>query len=124
LSVDVDEIDDDHRKLLELFNVLNRAITDGESPDYLIAVLEELVNCTIWHFSHEERLMLKYDYEDIDDHKAAHKDLIESARDLQHRVLQANKTIKDEDVAFLERWLTGHILTDDMRLGAYLSQLI
>ena len=29
-----------------------------------------------------------------------------------------------EDIAFLERWLTEHILTEDMRLGSYLSQVI
>jgi hemerythrin len=32
--------------------------------------------------------------------------------------------MSDEDIEVLERWLTGHILTDDMRLGAYLSQFI
>ena len=26
------------------------------------ATLEELINCTVWHFSHEERLMLKHGF--------------------------------------------------------------
>jgi hemerythrin len=30
----------------------------------------------------------------------------------------------DEDIEFLERWLTEHILTDDMRFGSYLSQVM
>jgi len=122
LSVEVDEIDEDHRKLVGIFNILNRAVTEGESPDYLAAVLEELVNCTVWHFSHEERLMLKYGYDGIEEHKAAHRALIQSAKELQQQVLQVDKTIADEDIEFLERWLTEHILTDDMRLGSYLSQ--
>ena len=63
LSVAVDEIDEDHRKLVNIFNILNHSLAEGESPDYLAAVLEELINCTVWHFSHEERLMLKYGYE-------------------------------------------------------------
>jgi len=124
LSVEVDEIDEDHRKLVGIFNILNHSLADGESQDYLVAVLEELINCTIWHFSHEERLMLKYGYEEIEEHKAMHQELIKSAKELKHKILQADKPIADEDVEFLEHWLTEHILTDDMRLGAYLSQVM
>ncbi len=124
LSVEVDEIDEDHRKLVNIFNILNHAVTEGESPDYLAAVLEELVNCTVWHFSHEERLMLKYSYQGMEQHKAIHRELVKSVKDLQQRILKADKPMVDEDIEYLERWLTEHILTDDMRLGSYLSQVM
>ena len=124
LSVGVDEIDEDHRILVRIFNILNHAMADGESADYLAAVLEELINCTVWHFSHEERLMLKYDYQETDTHKQAHHELIDSAKALQQKILQADNQIVDQDIEFLERWLTEHILTDDLRLGSYLSQVI
>ena len=124
LSVGIDEIDEDHRKLVNIFNILNHAVVEGGSSDYLAAVLEELVNCTVWHFSHEERLMLKYGYEDMEEHKAIHRELVNSVRELQQRILQADTTIADEDIELLEHWLTEHILTDDMRLGSYLSQVM
>ena len=123
LSVEFEEIDDDHRKLIDIFNILNHAVTEGESPEYLESILEELVNCTVWHFSHEERLMLKYGYAGMDEHKAIHRELIRNVRELQARILQADKTVTDEDIEFLEVWLTEHILTEDMRLGSYLSQI-
>jgi hemerythrin len=124
LSVGVDEIDEDHRKLVNIFNILKHSVMERESPDYLAAVLEELLNCTVWHFSHEERLMLKYRYEGIDEHKADHQELIKSAKELQQEILQADKPLADEHIEFLERWLTEHILTADMRLGSYLSQMM
>jgi hemerythrin-like metal-binding protein len=124
LSVGVDEIDEDHRKLLGIFNILNRAVTQGESPEYLAATLEELINCTVWHFSHEERLMLKYRYPETEQHKAVHRDLIQSAKELQQKLLQADGPMADEHIEFLERWLTEHILTADLRLGSYLSQVM
>lgn len=124
LSVEVDEIDEDHRKLVNIFNILNHSVMDGESPEYLAAVLEELINCTVWHFSHEERLMLKYGYKEIEEHKAAHQELIKGARELQQEILQADKPVADEHIEFLEQWLTEHILTADMRLGSYLSQVM
>ena len=110
--------------MLDIFNILNHSLMDGESPDYLAAVLEELINCTIWHFSHEERLMLKYGYAEIEEHKAMHQELIKGARELQHKILQTDKSVSEEDVVILERWLTEHILTDDRRLGDYLSQVM
>jgi hemerythrin-like metal-binding protein len=123
LSVGVDEIDEDHRKLIQIFQILNRAVREGESPQYLAATLEELINCTVWHFSHEERLMLKHRYREIEQHKAEHRELIQSVKELQQRILQDTPMV-DEHIEFLERWLTEHILTTDGRLGSYLSQVM
>ena len=124
LSVGIEEIDEDHRRLVNLFNILNHSVTEGDAPDYLEAVLEELISCTVWHFSHEERLMLKYGYEGIEEHKMEHQELIKSAKELQQKVLQAGKLVANEDIEFLEHWLTEHILTADMKLGSYLAQVM
>ena len=122
LSVDYPEIDEDHKKLTNIFNVLNHAVSEEDSHEYLAAVMEELINCTVWHFSHEERLMLKHRYPDTEAHKEEHRDLIQSARELQQELLQTNKPFENEHLVFLERWLTEHILTTDKKLGGYLSQ--
>jgi len=122
LSVGFEEIDEDHRKLVGIFNELNEAVTGGAAADYVAATLEELINCTVWHFSHEERLMLKHHYDGIEEHKAEHRELIESAKELQAALLQAGEGVGGEQIAFLDRWLTGHILTTDQRLGAFLAQ--
>ena len=124
LSVGNDEIDADHHRLVDLFNMLNHSVTQGDAPDYLAAVLEELINCTAWHFSHEERLMLKYRYEGLAAHRHEHQELIKSVRELQQKILRADKFSPDEDLEFLERWLTEHILSTDMRLGSYLAEVM
>jgi len=124
LSVGVDEIDEDHRKLVSIFNILNHAVADEESPHYVAAVLAELINCTVWHFSHEERLMLKHRYDRIDEHQAEHQELIKSAQELQREILRGDKPMVDEQIEFLERWLSEHILTADLRLGSHLSQVM
>ena len=124
LSIGVDEIDEDHRKLVNIFNILNHAVLEKESSDYLTAILKELINCTVWHFSHEERLMLKYGYEEMEEHKAEHQELIDSAKALQQELLESDQAVADEHIEFLEHWLTEHIFTADMRLGSFLSQVI
>jgi hemerythrin-like metal-binding protein len=120
LIIGIDEIDDDHGKLINLFNILNHSVTEGAATEYVAAVLEELINCTAWHFSHEERLMLKYGYDAYEEHKADHQDLIDGVKELQQKFLQTGKLDKKEHLEFLERWLTEHILVDDIRLGSYL----
>lgn len=124
LSVEVEEIDDDHRKLVDLFNMLSHSVLEGDATDYIEAVLEELISLTVWHFRHEERLMLKYGYDGMAEHKKEHKELIESARELQQKCLQQGKSISSEDIEFLEHWLTGHILGTDMELGSFLGEVM
>jgi hemerythrin-like metal-binding protein len=122
LSVDVPEIDEDHRRLVDLYNLLKHAVTAGESKEYIEALTEELIACTAWHFRHEERLMLKYRYEGLAAHKAEHAELIESGRELQRKLLAQGKAVSTDEIELLEHWLVGHILGTDMDLGAYLAE--
>lgn len=124
LSVEVDEIDDDHRKLVELYNLLIQAINEAEPADYIDALLEELISCTVWHFRHEERLMLKYEYAAFEEHKSEHRDLIEGARELQQKFHQNNKQLSSDDIEYLSQWLTEHIVGNDMRLGFFLMNVM
>ena len=124
LSIQIEEIDDDHHKLVDLFNLLNHALAEGESAEYIEAIIDELVTCTVWHFKHEERLMLKHGYDGLAEHKKEHQELIESAAELQKKFKQSGKTLSDEDIEFLEHWLTGHIYGPDMEMSKYLCEVM
>ena len=123
LSVGIDEIDGDHRKLIDLFNMLKQAVEEGGKADYVAAVLDELIKCTIWHFSHEERLMIRYGYSAYEDHHQEHEELIASAKAFQQDYLDSGK-LDEKDFAFLERWLTEHILVADNRLANFLLEVM
>ncbi len=124
LSVDAGEIDEEHRRLVDLFNILSRSVAENDSAEYIEAVLEELISCTIWHFRHEERLMLMYKYDGLGEHKEEHNELIDSVRELQHKFQHKNKLLTNDEIEYLEDWLTQHILGQDMRLGYYLSEVM
>lgn len=121
LSVAVDEIDEDHRRLVELLNIFSRSVAEGESPEYRAAVLDELIACTVWHFRHEERLMLKYHYPAFTGHKNEHQELIKSASAFQQKYRQDGGKMSEADFEYLEHWLTEHILVVDMKLGEWLA---
>lgn len=122
LSIDVPEIDADHRRLLELFNRLGHAVEDGEPQTYVEAVMDELISCTAWHFQHEERLMEKYAYPDLDAHRAEHADLIQSGRALLQQFRQSAAPLSAQQIESPEHWLTGHIYGTDMAMGSYLAE--
>jgi hemerythrin len=123
LTVDIQEIDEDHEKLVGLYNILSHSVDEGDSTEYIDAVLDEMISFTIWHFRHEERLMLLYKYQDNEAHKDEHRDLVDSARELQQK-FHEKKTLSEEDIDYLENWLTVHILGHDMRLGFYLLEVM
>lgn len=124
LSVEVDEIDDDHRKLIDLFNMLSRSVAAGDADDFIETLLEELISCTQCHFKHEERLMLLYKYRDMAGHKDEHDELMNSVNALRRKYHEQNRKLSDEDIEYLETWLTEHILGHDMRLGFYLEEVM
>lgn len=124
LSVEVDEIDDDHRRLVELYNILRNAASAGDPSAYVEALMTELVACTVWHFKHEERLMIRYGYPGYEAHRSEHEDLVASARELQQKFVADDMQISAEDIQYLEHWLTGHILSTDMDLGAFLAEVM
>ena len=121
LDVDIEEINDDHHKLVNLFNILSHAVEEGDSIDYVDAILEELITCTIWHFRHEERLMVRYRYDGMELHKSEHNNLIEGVRAMQLMLREENRLPTNEDLEYLADWLTKHIVGQDMRLGFYLA---
>lgn len=122
LNVQVEEIDEDHRRLVDLFNLLSAAVETASDAQYIEALLEEMVSCTVWHFRHEERLMLQFDYPGIAAHKQEHEELVTSAQSLQQMLLESGQRIAMKEITFLEKWLTGHILGADMELGGYLAE--
>ena len=124
LSVEVDEIDEDHKRLVELYNLLSKAVSDNDTYEYIDALLEELISCTAWHFRHEERLMIKYQYERFEEHKLEHGELIGIARQLQQKFQQNHPRLSTEDIDYLSDWLTVHILNQDMRMGYYLMKVM
>ncbi len=122
LSVEVEEIDADHRRLIELFNLLAHAAGERREADYIAALLEELIAATEAHFRHEERLMIGHAYPDREAHAAEHRELMEAARAMQSTFMATGRGLEERGLDYLEHWLTEHILVADMRLGAYLAE--
>ncbi|SMF97272.1 hemerythrin [Methylomagnum ishizawai] len=120
LAVGVKEIDDQHMKLVAIINELHDAMTVGHGKDVLTKVLDELVRYTVYHFATEERLMRLHGYADHINHEKEHKDLVNTAAELQKAVHAGTASLTLTTMHFLKDWLNHHILGSDMKLGHYL----
>jgi hemerythrin len=121
-SVGVHEIDEQHKRLIELINELNDAMCLGQGKDIIGRVLEALVLYTQQHFSTEEQLMVQHHYSQFLAHKRAHMDLVDAIQDFQKR-FEADEAYLTLDVmTFLKNWLRNHILETDMQLGHELNE--
>ena len=69
--------------------------------------MEELISCTVWHFRHEERLMVKYGYDGFLEHKSEHEELIASVKTLQKRFLEEGKPVSSEDIELVNPLIQG-----------------
>ncbi len=114
-SLNVKEIDDEHKKLFSLFNNLQDGITTGKSNEELEKALSELIDYTILHFTTEEKLMQQFSYIGFVEHKRVHDDLIADAMELQEKFSQGRIALSEEVSVFLSGWLTDHILDMDKK---------
>lgn len=112
LSVGIEEIDAQHRMLVDLLNELHRAIQERHGSDVALEILGRLVEYTRIHFAVEESLMRVLGYGDYEEHKNHHNQLINQVNDLYDRV-RGGQHVTFELLHFLRVWLTKHIMEED-----------
>ncbi len=121
-SVGVDEIDNDHKKLLEMLNGLFDAVEADEGHAVLSPVLNGLVQYVSYHFDHEEGLFLRTQYPDYAAHKKEHEELTAQVLAAFDKFNSGpTETMPLDVLEFLKKWLYEHILDSDKKFGAYLS---
>ena len=120
MSVGVPILDHDHRVLIALVNQISLP-ENRTDPLAVEFVLDELRGYTALHFNREEDMIAQAGFPDIVRHRNIHRTMINSVSDLQNRVLTAfTPGLGEELHHFLARWLTNHIMVEDMGYVPYL----
>lgn len=113
LSIGIEEIDSQHKVLVDILNHLHAAIVHHQGSLEVTHVLDELVDYTRIHFAVEECLLRMLDYPDYEEHKAKHEKLIEQIRHFRQRLIDEGRASTFELLHFLKQWLTVHIMESD-----------
>ena len=120
LSIGVEDLDSDHRALIDILNELDAEVAEGAGHGAVALKLDELIVRTEAHFRREEAIMAREHYPEAAHHARVHEALLEEIRQFrdEHR---AGSAIGPEITAFLKRWLISHIIESDKHLGGYLE---
>ena len=108
LSVDVPQIDEQHKMLISIIQTLQQK-TDKE---HVSRCLDDLIDYAGFHFNDEEIFMQQHNYSDFEKHKKTHAEFIKKVtsmiKDFETRTVQSEKLL-----LFLIDWLINHIKHTD-----------
>ena len=120
-SVGVLSVDDEHRELIELINLLYERMDARSSPSEIEFSLGEIHKAITIHFRDEERLMLAASYDQYDAHKIDHDQLLDELNTLMDAFVtdpvQGSDRLRDE----MSTWFMQHFATHDARLHGKLG---
>lgn len=120
-GVDIKEIDDQHKQLIDVINKLQSAMSEGKGKETLGSILGEMARYAKGHFATEEKIMETHGYAGYDDQKKKHKDFVAKAMTLKSDFDSGKLTLSIDTLKFLRDWLDTHIATEDQKYKAFLN---
>lgn len=121
-EISVPSVDEQHKILFEILNRLHESVSGGLEQSAVAAVLDDLVEYTVYHFNTEEELFQAVGYPLLQEHKEEHDKLTRQAVELQQQLKAGSATISFEVLDFLYDWLTDHTTGLDMEFGNYIRE--
>jgi hemerythrin-like metal-binding protein len=120
-SVNIKELDDQHKIWIGLMNNLYDAINIGKGEQALNIIIDEVIRYTVYHFEYEERLLKKYNYPDEPLHKKIHDEYALKVRELKN-ILDKGGVVKSTVLLEqMKNWLVNHIIGSDKQYSGFLN---
>ncbi len=109
LDIGVNEMNDEHKKLLAIMNKLYDRNKAGAVKAELESIIQDLANYTVKHFSDEEAYMEKIQFPELSVHKIIHQNLLRTFAEQVEKFKKGDGKVSDGFFGFLKLWLTAHI---------------
>ena len=122
LSVNVEEIDKQHQKLVQVINELQEAMQNRKGNEVLGKIIEEMVGYARTHFKTEEVYFDKFGYPEADSHKKEHAEFMDKVSDFKKDFDAGRIGLSVEVMNFLSDWLKNHIMGSDKNYSAFFNE--
>lgn len=120
-SVNIEEMDNQHKKLLNLMNYLDEAIKEGKEPGLIGIAVEEFNGCVEFHFREEEKLLESINYPHLVAHKNLHLHFLVQFQMMNSAYQSGHFDIVQIFVQYLKNWFVFHVFSEDRIYGAFLE---
>lgn len=120
-SVKVELFDNQHRKIIDLLNVFHQHLIEGKGKKIINAIIDELEQYAMEHFTAEESLMQKHQFPLFDEHKKEHAYFKSKLVDFRIHLYDTNSEVTINTYVFLKNWLITHILNTDKKYSGFLN---
>ena len=120
-SVNVAEIDKQHKKLLEHVNKLHASVEAQIDKQDLHELLVELYDYTAFHFASEEKLMDQHGMKNVKKHHKEHKLLLKHLKHICNAVSKGKRPAFYSQYDVSNDWFLAHIMDFDKKMGAFLN---
>ena len=121
-SVGVEELDRQHKQIIEVINSLVDKPRIFFRSNNVSAALIDLTNYVSEHFLLEERLLQENEYPALIEHSKKHTLYSKRISDFCKESLGRERDIPSELIAFLTDWWTNQILYEDMKYKAFFEE--
>lgn len=121
-SVEIDSIDQQHKKLIDIINGLYDAMKQGKGQQVLSQTFGELAAYTTTHFKFEEDIFDKYGYMRSMSHKKEHTELLKQVSLYAEQYQNGKIMMSMEVMDFLKNWLLNHILVSDKAYSSFFKE--
>lgn len=115
-SVGIEEVDHEHRELIELINGLHDVMQLGADQVQVVDLLGEIYAQIAAHFALEEKMMRETRYPGYAEHKEDHETLLDDLRDIMDEVEDDGRFDAVQLSNDLNRWFGDHFSEFDARL--------
>ncbi|HBT89933.1 bacteriohemerythrin [Desulfobacter sp.] len=119
-SVDVPELDECQKQLMDMFNTLIEMKTSKADAKDVANLITEINDFSKIFFSKEEKLLGSKGYPDLDTHSKAHRRFIKKALGLRREIAEDVDHLAIEDIVELRNWLITHFEFTDIMFIPFL----
>jgi hemerythrin-like metal-binding protein len=123
LALGHDEIDGQHRMLVDMINELHDQVQAGRQRQGLADTVQGLKAYAAYHFAEEERLMLRHGYPELETHRLAHLEFQEQGEAFGTAILlEKYQETALKVLAYLTGWYSRHVQRDDRAFVDFMTR--
>jgi hemerythrin len=115
------DIDDQHKRLLDLLNDLIDVMNRGGDSATVSAIFKEVCKYAVSHFAVEESYLEKANYPELGQQQIEHRTFIDKLIELDSTYSPNDPHLVNESIKFLKDWFVEHIQFTDLKYAGHLK---